>query len=102
MSLFRKPGCRRIVEWAKKTGRVKGAEQQELVEFARKVLEQAEKNGDIFKPTGGGGVERTDDAPPRDENAPQALVGKLIHSSVPSNKSPLICILLMKIIKMGI
>jgi len=46
----RKPGCRRIVEWAKKTGRIQGSEQQELLEFARKTLEQAEKNGDIFKP----------------------------------------------------
>mmetsp|Transcript_37384 Transcript_37384/g.74043 ORF Transcript_37384/g.74043 Transcript_37384/m.74043 type:complete len:167 (+) Transcript_37384:98-598(+) len=71
-----KPGCRRIVEWAKKTGRVKGAEQQELVEFARKVLEQAEKNGDIFKPGGEGSRssrENTDDSPPENENAPQAL-----------------------------
>ena len=36
-----KPGCRRIVEWAKKTGRVQGQEQAELVEFARKVLRAA-------------------------------------------------------------
>jgi hypothetical protein len=36
-----KPGCRRIVEWAKKTGRIKGAEQQELIDFARKTLEAA-------------------------------------------------------------
>ena len=38
------------MEWAKKTGRVQGAEQQELLDFARKTLEAAEKDGDIFKP----------------------------------------------------
>jgi hypothetical protein len=50
--ISRKPGCRRIVEWAKKTGRIQGAEQQELLEFARKIIETAEKDGDIIQPSG--------------------------------------------------
>jgi hypothetical protein len=58
---------------------VKGAEQQELVEFARKVLEQAEKNGDIFKPapSGARGKGASDDSSPQEENAPQPLAGEL-------------------------
>ena len=76
---------------------MKGAEQQELVEFARKVLEQAEKNGDIFKPGGEGSrssQENTDDSPPENENAPQALASKWIPSSFfLSCEQPYICIM---------
>mmetsp|Transcript_1120 Transcript_1120/g.1405 ORF Transcript_1120/g.1405 Transcript_1120/m.1405 type:complete len:134 (+) Transcript_1120:70-471(+) len=59
-----KPGCRRIVEWAKKTGRIKGAEQQELLEFARNVIANAEKDGDLVPTSNGGGGGGDDERPP--------------------------------------
>ena len=59
-----KPGCRRIVEWAKKTGRIQGAEQQELVDFARKVLAAAEKDQDIYSSDSGSGTEGSAAASP--------------------------------------
>lgn len=45
------------MEWAKKTGRIKGSEQQELIEFAKKILANAEENGDLIRPVGGDEVE---------------------------------------------
>ena len=73
----RKPGCRRIVEWAKKTGRIQGAEQQELLDFARKTLEQAERNGDIINPvsTGGGDEEDSNAPAPKRPAKNSELVG---------------------------
>ena len=55
---------------------------QELLEFARKTLEAAEKNGDIFKPAGGGRDAGDDEEQPAASkkakaNAPQPLVGEL-------------------------
>lgn len=79
------------MEWAKKTGRVQGAEQQELLEFARKTLEAAEKDGDIFKPAAGkkrGADEEAEELPPpppkTESKSPSApLVGALTHVPLP-------------------
>ena len=77
------------MEWAKKTGRVQGAEQQELLEFARKTLEAAEKDGDIFKPAASkkrGAEEEPEEVPPlpkAESKKPAApLVGALTHVSL--------------------
>lgn len=77
------------MEWAKKTGRVQGAEQQELLEFARKTLEAAEKDGDIFKPAASkkrGAEEEPEEVPPppkAESKKPAApLVGALTHASL--------------------
>jgi hypothetical protein len=81
---YRKPGCRRIVEWAKKTGRIKGSEMQELLDFARKTIEAAEKNGDIIEPVSDDGGENEDENKKAAKNAPDsksaALVGNQIIS----------------------
>jgi hypothetical protein len=57
------------VEWAKKTGRIKGAEQQELIDFARKVLANAEANGELITD---GNDETPDDEPPAPQRRPSS------------------------------
>jgi hypothetical protein len=69
-----KPGCRRIVEWAKKTGRIKGAEQQELIDFARKTLEAAERNGDLISSTH---EEKEDETKQKSKNAVPLVDGDM-------------------------